>query len=105
MDGVQWRTARHVEGGQGDVQHHWLPESEAREVRVVGGDVAPAIELFDAPSANAFFMRIAKESPRGRYPRAYVGEQSYWTVVGVDGDTHEALLSEDGTVEPEKGGY
>ena len=28
------------------------------------------------------------DAPRGRYPRAYVGEQSYWTVLGVDGATH-----------------
>ena len=100
IDGVQWRTARHVEGAQGDVQHHWLPESEAREVRVVGSDVAPAIEVFDAPSANAFFMRIARQSPRGRYPRAYIGEQSYWTVLGVDGAHTASLMSEDGVIEP-----
>ncbi|MEP6875957.1 MAG: hypothetical protein ABI887_16485, partial [Burkholderiales bacterium] len=102
-DGAQWRTVRHVEGGQGDVQQHWLPESEARELRVVGSDVAPTIETFDAPSANAFFMRIAKESPRGRYPRAYLGEQSYWTVLGVDGARSAALMSEDGVIEPVPG--
>ena len=103
MDGAQWRTVRHVEAGQGDVQHHWLPESEARELRVVGSDVAPVIETFDAPSANAFFTRIAKESPRGRYPRAYLGEQSYWTVLGVDGARTAALMSEDGVIEPVPG--
>jgi len=99
-DGTQWRTVRHVDGAQGDVQHHWLPESEAREVRVVGAGAAPAIELFDAPNANAFFTRIAKESPRGAYPRAYLGEQSYWTVLGVDGARTAALMSEDGVIEP-----
>ena len=99
-DGAQWRTVRHVDGAQGDVQHHWLPESEAREVRVVSDGVAPAIELFDAPSANAFFMRIAKASPRGAYPRAYIGEQSYWTVLGVDGARVASLMSEDGVIEP-----
>jgi hypothetical protein len=103
IDGAQWRTARHVEGGQGDVQHHWLPDSEARDVRVVGSEVAPAIETFDAPSANAFFTRIAKEAPRGRYPRAYLGEQSYWTVLGVDGARSAALMSEDGVIEPVPG--
>ena len=100
MDGVQWRTLRRVEGGQGDVQHHWLPESEAREVRVVGSDAAPTIELLDAPNANAFFTQIAKQAPRGRYPRAYIGEQSYWTVLGVDGARSASLMSEDGVIEP-----
>ena len=100
-DGVQWRTVRHVEAGQGDVQHHWLPDSEARAVRVVGADVvAPTIELVDAPTANAFFARVAKASPRGQYPRAYVGEQSYWTVLGVAGARTASLMSEDGVVEP-----
>ena len=100
MDGTQWRTVRHVEGGQGDVQQHWLPESEARDVRVVGSDAAPTIETFDAPTANAFFARIAKQSPRGAYPRAYLGEQSYWTVLGVDGARIASLMSEDGVIEP-----
>jgi hypothetical protein len=99
-DGVNWRTMRHVENAQGTVQHHWLPDSEAREVRVVGSDVAPDIELVDAPTANDFFARIAKASPRGQYPRAYLGEQSYWTVFGLDGAHTASLMSEDGVVEP-----
>ena len=99
-DGVQWRTVRHVEHGQGDVQPHWLPESEAHEVRVIGSELAPAIELVDAPTANAFFTRIAKSAPRGEYPRAYLGEQSYWTVLGVDGARTASLMSEDGVIEP-----
>lgn len=102
-EGAQWRTVRHVEDGQGDVQYHWLPESEARDVRVLGSAVAPAIETFDAANANAFFTRIAKASPRGRYPRAYLGEQSYWTVLGVDGARTASLMSEDGVVEPVPG--
>lgn len=100
MDGEHWRTLRHVEGGQGDVQHHWLPESEARALRVVGADVEPEIEPFDAADANAFFRHIARESPRGAYPRAYAGEQSYWTVLGVDGARTASLMSEDGVIEP-----
>ena len=99
-DGAQWHTVRHVDGAHGDVQHHWLPDSEARAVRVVGAATAPAIELIDAASANAFFMQIAKQAPRGAYPRAYVGEQSYWTVLGVDGAATASLMSEDGVVEP-----
>ncbi len=103
MDGVHWRSVRHVEDGRGDVQQHWLPQSEARDVRVVGGDVVPTVELFDAPNANAFFTQIAKQSPRGQYPRAYIGEQSYWTVLGVDGARTASLMSEDGVIEPMPG--
>lgn len=107
-DGVQWRRARQVERARGAVQTHWLPESEARFVRVVpdaaGRPAAlDAIEPRDAPTANAFFTRLASEAPRGRYPRAYVGEQSYWTVLGVDGARVASLLNEDGVLEPVPG--
>jgi len=101
-DGVQWRTVRHVEGASGDLQHLWLPESEAREVRVVA-DTPAAIELLDAVDPNAYAMLVAKQSPRGQYPRAYLGEQSYWTVLGVDGARSASLMSEDGVVEPVPG--
>ncbi len=109
-DGAHWRRVRHVERARGDLHLHWLPESEARFVRVVV-DVEPTakpaalaeFELRDAASANAFFAQLAKQAPRGAYPRAYVGEQSYWTVLGVDGGRTASLLTEDGVVEPVPG--
>ena len=42
---------------------------------------------------------------RGCYPRAYLDEQIYWTIVGVDGDTEEGMLSEDGALEVRKGSF
>src|SRR4029077_9110522 len=42
---------------------------------------------------------------RGQYPRAYLGEQSYWTIAGADGDREEALIDEDGRGEAGKGGF
>jgi hypothetical protein len=41
---------------------------------------------------------------RGLYPRAFRGEQSYWTLVGVDGGAQSGLMSEDGALELAKGG-
>ena len=35
----------------------------------------------------------------------YLDEQIYWTIVGVDGDTEEGMLSEDGALEVRKGSY
>jgi hypothetical protein len=143
-DGAQWRRVREVERARGAVQAHWLPESEARFVRVVlapgapgaastasgagGADgtggagtasaagaaggaartaaAAPALEAIEPredATANAFFATLAQGAPRGRYPRAYVGEQSYWTVLGVDGARVASLLSEDGVLEPVPG--
>ena len=48
---------------------------------------------------NAFVAEVAKDAPRGSWPRYLAGEQSYWAVVGVDGDADEGLLSEDGALE------
>ncbi|RDD80887.1 discoidin domain-containing protein [Dyella tabacisoli] len=55
---------------------------------------------------NALLLEQAAQAPRGLYPRGFSGEQSYWTLVGVDGGAkHSALLSEDGAVEVDKGGW
>ena len=105
-DGVHWRDRRRVERARGDVQVHWLPESEARFVRVeIDEPTAKAVALAELElrpplDANAFFAQLAKDAVRGRYPRAYAGEQSYWTVLGVDGARTASLMSEDGVVEP-----
>ena len=102
-DGSSWRTVRHIERARGDVQHHLFVGAQARAVRVLASMQPSAIELGEAADANAFFTRIARESRRGAYPRAYIGEQSYWTVFGVDGGRVASLLSEDGAVEPVPG--
>ena len=52
--------------------------------------------------ANAFAQEIARRAPRGHYPRAIGGEGTFWTIVGVPADEHEALVSEDGAVEVDK---
>ncbi|MET4676886.1 MULTISPECIES: discoidin domain-containing protein [unclassified Luteibacter] len=59
-----------------------------------------------APTANAIFEERAKHVRRGLYPRGFSGEQSYWTIVGVDGGSRDsALISEDGAVEVTRGGF
>jgi hypothetical protein len=57
------------------------------------------------PTLNAALATLAKALPRGRMPRGFIGEQSYWTLVGVDGGgAHAAVISEDGAIEPRKRG-
>ncbi|HSC64810.1 MAG TPA: discoidin domain-containing protein [Caldimonas sp.] len=108
-DGAHWRAARRVDRARGDVQMHWLPDSEARFVRIsVDEPAARAVALAELAlrepvDANAFFAQLAKDSPRGRYPRAYLAQQAYWTVFGVDGGRTASLLGEDGVVEPVPG--
>jgi hypothetical protein len=58
------------------------------------------------PTANSVFETHARQVRRGLYPRGFSGEQSYWTIVGVDGGSRDsALISEDGAVEITRGGF
>jgi len=104
---------RRVDGGNGGVDPLYLPESEARYVRIAMHDGnAPyalgEIEIKDlafGASANSFFSELAKAAPRGRYPRGFYDEQTYWTVVGTDGGHETGLFSEDGALEVARGGF
>ena len=107
-DGTQWRTVREVAGGNGGMDPLMLPESEARFVRLNLLDgpgqffELSEVEIKDlafGKSPNAFFEAIASEAARGQYPRSFSGEQTYWTVVGIDGGRTSALMGEDGVIE------
>src|SRR5207244_12877701 len=81
----------------------WLPDAEARQIRVEGAREIVVEPPGWAESANDFWSIVAKHARRGDYPRYLVGEQPYWTVVGADGAENEALVGEDRCVEPIKG--
>ena len=99
-----WRTVREVRGSDGGRDWLELPESEAtrlrlrtlartaRTVALANLDVKP---LDWGATAERFLTAVAQDAPRGHYPRGFRGEQSYWTVVGVDGDVDEGLFDED----------
>ena len=107
-DGRQWRTLHPLPKGQRSLQALWLPEQEARYLRISGPRrvaemSAPSPQ--DWPDRNAMLTALAAQAPRSHYPRAFHGEQNYWTLVGVDGGgANAALLSEDGAIEPHRGG-
>lgn len=88
----------------------FLGEQEWRWLRVRhdGGRKPPEVQLRDAaqwPDRNAAVAELAKALPRGDLPRAFIGEQNYWTVVGVDGGAQRSgLVSEDGAIELTRGG-
>jgi hypothetical protein len=83
----------------------WLPDAEARRVVVKGAKSVVVEPPGWAPTENDFWSIVAKAAKRGDYPRYLLGEQSYWTIVGADGAKSEALVGEDGNVEPFKGGW
>jgi len=85
----------------------WLPDAEAKSIRIVGGRVRQIVVEPPAwaPTVNDFWSIVAKASKRGDYPRYLIGEQPYWTVVGDTSSNDEILVGEDGNIEPFKGGY
>lgn len=120
---------QHVEVRRRDIEFAWGPTNDRTLRQSAGlaftvyagqggkGEVCvdnlvltplPAESIAAAPpkTANALFEEQAKHAARGLYPRGFSGEQSYWTLVGVDGGArHSALLSEDGAVEVDKGSW
>jgi F5/8 type C domain len=113
-DAREWKTVRSVAAGRGDLDPLLLPEAETRYVRLALHDGPAAkyalseVEVRDlgfGASHNAFFEAVAREFPRGYFPRGFSGQQSYWTIVGVDGGSDTGLLSEDGALEVARGGF
>jgi hypothetical protein len=131
-NGVDWRALTAVSGGNGGVDWLRTPEASARWLRLEmiapldeGGVVGQAgagqrlgaaatgayglseveIEpLSFGETATTFVTAVAGESRRGLYPRGFVGEQPYWTLVGVDGGGESGLFGEDGAIELRRGG-
>jgi F5/8 type C domain len=117
-DGAAWQVARTVARGgaaEGGRSHLDLPETDARYLRLrlrasrrghgYGIRDLAVLPVEGSASPNAFFAAVAGDSPRGSYPRAIGGEQSLWTLVGVDGGRDQGLLDEDGRLEAGAGGF
>ncbi len=130
LDGNQWRTVRAVRGSNGARDPLPLADSEARFIRIqvrpdvprrdgpAGADAArhqgwedQGVELREltvmplewGASPEAFFRQLAREAPRGLYPRSILGEPVQWTLVGPgDGNVHEGLFDMDGRLETGK---
>jgi hypothetical protein len=112
LDSATWTGADTVRAGNGGRDPLYLPESEARFVRVTA--LRPIgrrnVELMEATvqplewssTPEAYYTALARDTTRGAFPRPYAGEQCAWAVVGADAGQEEALLSEDGMVETGK---
>jgi hypothetical protein len=115
-DGATWAEGRSVRGGNGGRDHVWMPESESRWVRLTvrraeSGDGRVGLRRIEvkplawSATLESFFGAIAKESPRGDYPRGMLGENIFWTVVGQDFDDADGLVDEVGRLETGKGAF
>ncbi len=114
-DGTNWQAIYTVHDGNGQRDYLYLPDAESRYLRLnlqrssrQHGYGIHRLQLQSyefSTSPNRFFEAVARDAPRGFYPRYFQGEQCYWTVIGVSGDTKEALINTDGTVEVDQGAF
>ncbi len=65
----------------------------------------PATPARAGDEAIRSLEELARRGPPGLLPRYLLGQATYWTVVGVADDEHEALLDADGMLEVEKGSF
>ena len=108
-DGEQWAAAYRSSRGNGRRDYVYLPDGESRYLRLAfeqssRGQGYAIAELKLQPvrfssSINRFFEAIAAEAPPGMYPKYLLRRQTLWTVIGVAGDAHEALINEEGMIE------
>jgi hypothetical protein len=110
-DGSEWSTAYTVRKGNGGRDYVPLFEGQGRFVKVnllagTGRNYSiRSLAIKDASfsqSNNALFRAIASESKPGLFPKYLSDRQSYWTVLGANNDTKEALINEQGTIEVDK---
>ena len=114
-DGKVWRRLDRRARGRGERDYFHLPDTESRFLRfnlaLPEGPLGFGLRelriepLESSASRNAFFGVVARDARRGSFPRYLVGERADWTVVGVDGGFDEALLNEDGALEPGAGSF
>jgi len=110
-DSINWEKSFSVNSNANSISYIRLPELETRFVKLklsqssnkgLGIKDIEIIKVEESNTLNNFFRYIAKNSPKGYYPRYFIDQASYWTISGVNGDTKEALINEDGMVEVEK---
>lgn len=110
-DGNQWENLWEVSKVLSNRTFVPLREAEAIQLRLNMGNKTPKviglreIELLPVEATltkNDFFRHIARNSKAGLYPRYFLDQASYWTVTGVNNDTREAMISDDGMVEVDK---
>ena len=107
-DGRRWRRLHTLRASRRGTVALWLPEQEARYLRVTSRSRVEALRApspADWPDRNALLRTLAAHAPASAFPRAFHGQQNYWTLVGVDGGAaRSALISEDGAIEPRRAG-
>ena len=111
-DGKIWEKVYSVANNKSEISFIKLTESETRFLKLnlakgnsiesFGIREIKILDIKNSLTPNDFLIYVAKNSPHGNYPRYFLDEASYWTVVGVNNDVKEALINENGMVEVDK---
>ena len=110
----RWTTVDHGAASAPGKAYHFLPECEARALRLVFKSSAHASGHYSVrqitlqplafgSSQSRFLRHVARELPPGLNPRYFQDEQSLWTVIGVSGSKQEGLINEQGLLELGRG--
>jgi hypothetical protein len=114
-DGTTWTGVHRNAAGNGGRDYVPLPDAESRYIKLdleqssrgqgyaIRGVALQPFEFSASP--NQFFETLARGATPGMFPKYFSGIQSYWTVVGVDGDEKEALVNEEGMIEVDDGTF
>ena len=115
QDGVHWAKVASIDDSSGGRDYLPLANAETRQVRLdvratsrgrgIGVRSLHIMEPEFGDSQNSVYNMMVRDAPRGWFPRYFLGEQPYWTVVGAAGDEREALLDTDGALEVDKRGF
>jgi hypothetical protein len=111
-DGSSWKKIFHARHSTGPCTHIPAPCADARYLRIHFSNAGSAAlgQLDLKPDSfshtpNDFIHAVAKDFPRGWFPRYWHHEQSYWTPVGSPAGRRRALINEEGLVETDEGGF
>ena len=96
-DGIEIVVARNRDGGRGSIA--------IDDLQLVPLPGSPSPRVVAEDRTNDAIVALAKKAPRGTFPRAFLGEQPYWTLAGSDGGKVSALIDEDAGIEFAKGGF
>lgn len=109
-NGKDWEKSYSVKNNKSNKSFIRLPEVECQFVKIqlfekVGITDIKFLDIKNSITKNEFISYIADKSAKGDYPRYFSKQASYWTITGLNNDTKEALINEEGMVEVEKGAF
>ncbi|MBN1270118.1 MAG: discoidin domain-containing protein [Kiritimatiellae bacterium] len=113
-DAATWEKVSEVREGSGKFDVIMHPRKEARYIRmaVTASKENAPVEIKDITlrgpdevgTPQALYELAAQKAKRGLYPMYLLKEQTFWTLVGLPGDTQESVFDEYGNFEPTAGG-